>query len=962
MDHSDHPNVMVSSTYSDLTKHREEAINALHRLGFFAIGMEFDASKAGRDIIDSSMDMVNRAAAYVGILSHRYGGVPEDVTRNPDKLSITELEYRRALERGIAVYMFLMSDKHPVFVDGVEKVEANAAKLEALKKDARTRSICAEFSSVLELKTHILQSCSDLRKELERPANPDRRAETDIQLPQPPKLLAVPNFVSGHKFVGRVVELSELDKWAASSDPLIVIEAIGGAGKSALAWHWMTSRAKFEGAFWYSFYEGGADMAAFAAYALAYATGRPLKDFRGRQVSDLAPDLLLELHKHPYLLVLDGLERVLVAYNRLDASQARDDQVESETEHRASIKPQDGDLLRSLVAAAPSKILVTSRLMPSALANAAHHPLPGVHHLNLRGMHPNDAMRMMRDLGVRGDEQSMRRYFKENFDNHPLVLGIVAGLVTDYIRDPGNFERWADDPQGGAALHLAKLDIVQRRTHILAVALNGLELGERQLLSRIAALADAVAFETVEALSPFKGQAEAISKLVTALQDLERRGLLQWDRGKNSYDLHPVVRGYAFDALAETEKVHISNQIVDHFQSRPRDRYDDAKTLADVQQSVNIFRALVQAGRLDDAASFFRGDFSGTLMLSVEAYREVLKLLKPLFPNGFENPPHGVKKSSHRSYLLNEAGAALERLGRDSDSEAAYVASLRIDLDDGDGGGARVALNNLSTSYAEISPARAVEARELALELAEVLRDQDHVAVTHLNLMLGYAQAGQFEKAEAAHAVFQQLPTPRDRAIYQDGNAEYRLSWLRFFQGTLTDQLLRSAESAAEAGNNRFVTRRVASLRGEFALQRGKLPEAIASFEKYIEMTQAAGMAAARVEPRLALALARKGELEQARRVLDGVRALARDIDLAELYIELGDREEARHHALAGYKWAWADGPTHSRWWELNRCRAVLAALGELEPKLPAYDRKTAKPIPHEADVRALIAKLKKQT
>jgi hypothetical protein len=702
MDHSDHPNVMVSSTYSDLTEHRNAAFDALHRLGFFAIGMEFDSSKSGKDVIDSSMDMVNKAVAYIGIVSHRYGGVPKDATRNPKKLSITELEYRRALERGIPVYMFLMSDGHPVLKDAVEK----STKLEALKKDARKRSICAEFSSVPDMKNLVLQSFFELRTELERPASPDRRAEGDIQLPQPPEHLAIPDFVSGHKFVGCGSELDELDRWAASSESLLVIEAIGGAGKSALAWHWSTTRNKFAGTLWYSFYEGGADMAAFAAYALAYTTRRPLTEFRGRQVSDLAPDLLLELHKRPYLLVLDGLERVLVAYNRLDASQARDDQVESENEHRACIKPQDADLLYRLVAAAPSKILVTSRLMPSALTNAAHHPFLGVHHLNLRGMHPDDAMRMMRDLGVRGDEQSMRRYFKKNFDNHPLVLGIVAGLVSDYIRDPGNFDRWAEDPQGGAALHLATLKLKQRRTHILAVALNGLELGERQLLSCIAALADAAAFETVEALSPFKGQPEAISKLVTALQDLERRGLLQWDREKNSYDLHPVVRGYAFDALGETEKIGISNQIVDHFQSRPRDRYDNAKTLADLQQSINIFRALVQAGRLDDAASFYRGDFVRTLLLSVEAYGEVLKLLKPLFPGGFRNPPSGVEKSSDRSNLLNEAGHALHRLGRTEDSEAAFAAGLGIDLDHGDGISALSVLNNLSYCLHQYQPKR----------------------------------------------------------------------------------------------------------------------------------------------------------------------------------------------------------------------------------------------------------------
>jgi tetratricopeptide (TPR) repeat protein len=150
--------------------------------------------------------------------------------------------------------------------------------------------------------------------------------------------------------------------------------------------------------------------------------------------------------------------------------------------------------------------------------------------------------------------------------------------------------------------------------------------------------------------------------------------------------------------------------------------------------------------------------------------------------------------------------------------------------------------------------------------------------------------------------------------------------------------LLHNAESAAEYGNNRFLLRDLRQLRGEFALQWGYLPEAISNFEKYVEMTQAAGVSAADVEARLALALARKGELEQARRMLERVRELALDVDLAELYLELGDREKARHHVLGAYPKAWADGPTYSYWWELTRCRAVLAALGEPEPSLPPYD------------------------
>jgi hypothetical protein len=51
----------------------------------------------------------------------------------------------------------------------------------------------------------------------------------------------------------------------------------------------------------------------------------------------------------------------------------------------------------------------------------------------------------------------------------------------------------------------------------------------------------------------------------------------------------------------------------------------------------------------------------------------------------------------------------------------------------------------------------------------------------------------------------------------------------------------------------------------------------------------------------------------------------------------------------------------YSNWWDLKCCRAVLAALGEPEPKLPAYDPKTEEPIPHQAAVRELIAKLKRE-
>jgi hypothetical protein len=41
--------------------------------------------------------------------------------------------------------------------------------------------------------------------------------------------------------------------------------------------------------------------------------------------------LLRHLHEEPYLFVLDGLERILIAYHRMDASYLADDEYDEQT-------------------------------------------------------------------------------------------------------------------------------------------------------------------------------------------------------------------------------------------------------------------------------------------------------------------------------------------------------------------------------------------------------------------------------------------------------------------------------------------------------------------------------------------------------------------------------------------------------------------------------------------------------
>ncbi len=198
------------------------------------------------------------------------------------------------------------------------------------------------------------------------------------------------------------------------------------------------------GEFWYSFYEKGAVMADFCRRALAYMTGQPLTAFQKKKQPELSELLMRQLQARCWLLILDGLERVLVAYHRYDAAQLADEQAgrTDEIARRdpcSAIRPLDDELLRQLAVVGPSKILITSRLVPRVLLNAANQPIPGVLYERLPGLRPADAEALLRTCGVRGDSQQMQDYLQRHCDCHPLVTGVVAGLINDYLPDTRRF-------------------------------------------------------------------------------------------------------------------------------------------------------------------------------------------------------------------------------------------------------------------------------------------------------------------------------------------------------------------------------------------------------------------------------------------------------------------------------------------------------------------------------------------
>ncbi|HYE15628.1 MAG TPA: DUF4062 domain-containing protein, partial [Pyrinomonadaceae bacterium] len=267
------PVVMISSTARDLPEHREKVMHACLRLGMFYPEMMEHLSAADANAVEVSLGMVEKADVYLGVFGFRNGYVPPGAD-----ISVTEMEYNRAVERGIPRLIFLMHDDHPLKATDVE-TGAGAEKLKALKERLKTDRVVGFFKSPDELLALVIQSLSELRQ-------PDLTTFHYVSdIPEPPEeFIAHPyTLLQTHRLVGRQRELSLLTDWVAKPDSevykarILNVVAIGGMGKSALTWAWFKEIAPQEmrplaGRMWWSFYESDATFENFVTRALAYVT------------------------------------------------------------------------------------------------------------------------------------------------------------------------------------------------------------------------------------------------------------------------------------------------------------------------------------------------------------------------------------------------------------------------------------------------------------------------------------------------------------------------------------------------------------------------------------------------------------------------------------------------------------------------------------------------------------------
>lgn len=302
------------------------------------------------------------------------------------------------------------------------------------------------------------------------------------QQPQPEQWFLAHPYPMPPNFTGRVAERTMLDHWlnADAAHPLLSIRALGGFGKSALVWHWLThdiSPAAWPRVVWWSFYEGDASFDRFLTETLNYLSGGTV-DATQLSGKDAVSRLLQMLHTPGTLLVLDGFERVLRAFGGLDAAY-QGDKAQSTGSDRDCIAPLAEWFLHNLATLPQlrSKVLLTTRLCPRILEARGGGLLAGCREEKLEQMQSADAVAFFHAQGIRGTHTEIETACTQ-YSYHPLSLRLLAGLIVGDFQQPGDI---------AAAQRLdVSGDLIQRQHHVLATAYDSLAPSRQALLGRIA--------------------------------------------------------------------------------------------------------------------------------------------------------------------------------------------------------------------------------------------------------------------------------------------------------------------------------------------------------------------------------------------------------------------------------------------------------------------------------------------
>jgi tetratricopeptide (TPR) repeat protein len=250
---------------------------------------------------------------------------------------------------------------------------------------------------------------------------------------------------------------------------------------------------------------------------------------------------------------------------------------------------------------------------------------------------------------------------------------------------------------------------------------------------------------------------------------------------------------------------------------------------------------------------------------------------------------------------------------------------------------------------------------KLAIDLAQVTGDERQLFTSYFNWYRYLIETSRWKEADTTWQILKDTNAQHNPFSY--GYIELVHGGSIFRRGQLKEEYWLVVEGLIKSGNSDRTLRQFYQGRGAWWLEQDDWQQAITSLQEALRMARERSIPDTASETGLALAKFQIGQLDQPRdeaQRLAEARKPAHGI-LARLWSSIGDLEQARRHALAAYKEAWADGEPYVYRYRLTRASELLTQLGVPIPKLPDYDPAGDIPRLWEAEVAAAIDKLRKE-
>ena len=942
--------IFLSSTKEDLKEYRKVVIEAIDAMdGCKCVCME----KFGARSWHAKKVCLTKAAEsdlLVGILGHRYGSCPDG-----SQQSFTECEYDAAKKAGRDCLIFLSPDDFGVPANLLE-TRTLQVRQRAFRKRVAKENTTETFGTPDDLARRVTLAIRHWEQSMPSlgiapPASISTHAKPHIEHPY---------LVPSH-WIGRQTEMGILDSWLQDGPRSVCcMVAMGGMGKSSLAWMWLKERVEpnqeafaLEGVFQWSFYEGEVSFERFTEGLSAYLGVPPARD----RVTEITE----HLRSHCVLLILDGFERLLRHYASVDAALLP----ERGSEELESHERQCADrvvvrFLTNLAANSVAKAILATRLAPEELdAKAA------CFMMRLDGLSPQDAVTYLRANGIKGLDGELEQTARD-YDFHPLSLERLVNVLHYDMEQPDDIRQ---APHYETALGLA-----HRQAHILAQAYDTLPRSIAKFLSVLAAVRGRAHLDTILFLAKNRPGLH----LPTALRRLEQDGWIAWDRQANTTGFHPVIRRYAYERLAGKTGLHqrLSRYYLAQIPNAQTALGETASKkwphpatlvppvqpggfggLGGVNEAIELYYHTARAARYDDACNLYYGLIHAQLYHEGGLYQACTELLSELFVDGWKRPPR-LTNVHDQSWVVTAFAVAQSLLGRSRASVPLFELQIEAAQAAGnteDEGLARGVLSEDLCALGYLARARG----NLHEALRMLLRRDDTGAYVRRELGEILMNLGRFGASrrmlEAARVQFARAGAAQPQCVLWAHNA--RLCLLIGDAPAALKAARRSSDLANSVGNQRNLVwaswvlgRCLTALAAEDPGDgRAHLDEAGTHLTGALTRCRRTNLV--ELEPDILLAWAhwhrlRGGDVE-ARTFGEEALFIANRceyrLNQADIHNFMAnsflhdDAEAAVMHATTAYERAWCDGPPYCYRPALDEAARTLDCLGETIPSLLPY-------------------------